>query len=146
MHRIAPWIPFEPTTSNGGILGSLPLNPGSVSFPIPSSVVPSGAGGVLVFAWARLSGVNPKIAYWHVGASVASGTQDWFSLLVASDPANQTFVCNSQAFWLPMPEDGRLTVTLLVPEPRPIKRPGEAEIQGYGEVEIHGYYPGPPAP
>lgn len=146
MYRIAPWIAFEPTSSNGGILGSLPLKPGSVTFSIPDSVVPSGAGGILVFAWARLSGLNPKVAYWHVGATVAGGTQDWFSLLVASDPVNQTFVCNSQAFWLPMPVDGQLTVTLFVPVPRPGEGPGEADIQGYGEVEIHGYYPGPPAP
>ncbi len=146
MYRIAPWVPFEPTSSNGGILGSLPLNPGSASFPIPGSVVPSGAGGILVFAWARLLGLNPKVAYWHVGASVAGSGPNWFSLLVASDPANRTLVCNSQAFWLPAPDDGQLTVTLFVPEPRPNKRPGEAEIQGYGEVEIHGYYPGPPAP
>lgn len=135
MHRIAPWIPVEPSTVPAAILGPLPFKRGAVKLPIPRSVVPATAGGILVFAWAALSGKNPPLAYWHVTAGLADGTGDWFSLLVAGDPTGQSISCNSQAFWLPMPDDGSLVVSLHASDlPAP---------QNRGEVEIHGYYPGP---
>ncbi len=134
MHRTAPWIPVEPSTTPAAILGPLPFKRGSVTLPIPRSVVPSSAGGILVFAWAALSGKNPPLAYWHFAARLPDGTGDWFSLLVAGDPTGQSVSCNSQAFWLPMPADGNLVVSLHVSD--------LPAAQNRGEVEIHGYYPG----
>ena len=135
MHRTAPWIPVEPSTQPAAILGPLPFKRGSVTLPIPPSVVPANAGGIRVFAWAALNGKNPTLAYWHVASPLPDGASDWFSLLVAGDPTARSVTCNSQAFWLPMPADGRLTVSLNVNDlPSP---------ENDGEVEIHGYLPGP---
>ena len=106
---------------------------GTVTFAIPRTVVPDGATGILVFAWAALSGANPSLAYWHFAASVGRGAQNWFSLLVAGDASGGTTV-NSQEFWLPAPADRTLSVTLYANDlPSPANQ---------GEVEIHGYYPG----
>lgn len=135
MHRIAAWIPVEPNKNAAAILGPLPLAMGSVTLSIPTTVVPTGAAGILVFAWAALSGKNPSLAYWHVGSTLADGTRNWFSLLVAGDPTGKSVACNSQAFWLPTPADGSLIVTLHANDlPSTTNR---------GEVEIHGYLPGP---
>ena len=106
--------------------------------PIPTSVVPATATGILVFAWAALSGENPgapgkypTLAYWHVAAEVGPNRRNFFSLLVAGDPTGASVMCNSQAFWLPMPPTGVLTVTLNAADlTSPTNR---------GEVEIHGY-------
>jgi hypothetical protein len=128
--HVAPWIPVEPNKNGAAILGKLPLKPGAKVFRVPSTVVPSSAGGILIFAWARFAGPNPPLAYWHVGARLADGTENWFSLLVASGGDT---VCNSQAFWLPMPADGTVVVRLYAAAPL---------SNCDGEVEIHGYYPG----
>ena len=130
MFRVAPWIPVEPSKVGAAILGKLPLKPGTKVMPVPSTVVPAGAGGILMFAWARFAGPNPPFAYWHVGARLADGTENWFSLLVTSDGGT---VCNSQVFWLPMPADGNIVVRLYAAAPL---------SNCDGEVEIHGYYPG----
>jgi len=132
--RIAPWISIEPSKVRAAILGKLPLKPGAKVFPVPQSVVPADAGGILLFAWAQFAGTNPAFAYWHVGTHLPDGTENWFSLLVAS--AGDT-VCNSQAFWLPMPADGNVVVRLYATAPL---------ASCDGEVEIHGYYPGSEQP
>lgn len=131
MFRVAPWIPVEPSRIGAAILGKLPLKPGAKLFTVPQSVVPANAGGMLMFAWARFAGPIPPFAYWHVGSRLADGTENWFSLLVTS---NGGTVCNSQAFWLPMPDDGNIVVRLYASAPL---------ANCDGEVEIHGYYPGP---
>ena len=88
----------------------------------------------VVFAWAALSGKNAPLAYWHFSTLLADGSRNWFSLLVAGDPSGQSVTSNSQAFWLPAPVDGKLTVTLFASD--------LASASNHGEVEIHGYYPG----
>jgi hypothetical protein len=129
------WIPVEPNKVPSAILGPLPFRISSVTLPIPTAVVPSTATGILVFAWAALSGRNSPLAYWHVASETASGQRDFFSLMVAGDPNGASVMCNSQAFWLPMPRDGELIVTLHAADlSSPTNR---------GEVEIHGYSPGP---
>jgi hypothetical protein len=139
------WIPVEPNKNAPAILGPLPFRQGSVTYTIPATVVPPTASGILVFVWAALSGKNgaqpssaaamPTVAYWHIVSETASGRRDFFSLLVAGDPSGASVMCNSQAFWLPMPTDAKLIVTLHAADlPSPTNR---------GEVEIHGYAPGP---
>ncbi len=135
MLPVLPWVPVEPATNSAAILGSLPFARGSVSFSIPTSVVPIGAQGILVFSWAALSGVNPSLAYWHFASSLAGGQANWFSLLVAGDPTGRSVTCNSQAFWLPMPASRQLVVTLNLND--------LPSASNRGEVEIHGYYPRP---
>lgn len=108
---------------------------GSVALPIPASVVPATAAGILVFAWAALSGKNASLAYWHFASETTDGRHDFFSLLVAGDPTGASVMCNSQAFWLPMPRDSTLTVTLHAAD--------LLSATNRGEVEIHGYSPGP---
>ena len=134
MFRVAPWIPVEPSKVGAAILGKLPLIPGAKVFRVPTAVVPADAGGILIFAWARFGGSNPSFAYWHVGAALGDGTENWFSLLVTTDGDT---VCNSQAFWLPMPADGIIVVRLYAAAPL---------SSCDGEVEIHGYYPGAEQP
>lgn len=131
MRRITPWVPVLPGETPDAILGTLPFVAGSVSFTIPESVVPPDATGILVFAWAALRGANPAAAYWHVAAAAAGAAPVFFSLLVVGDPTGAGIVCNSQEFWLPMPESGALTVTLA-----PNDLPSAANE---GQVEIHGY-------
>ena len=133
MPLIEPWVPVEPTTKRAAILGTLPFSRGLVSFTIPRSVVPDDATGILVFAWVSLSGVNPAFAFWHFASAVAGGPANWFSLAIAGDPTGQSVTCNSQEFWLPMPADRNLVVTLNLAD-----LPSKAN---QGEVEIHGYYP-----
>jgi hypothetical protein len=132
----AAWIPVEPNKNPAAILGPLPFRRGSVSLPIPASVVPATATEILVFAWAALSGKNPPLAYWHMAAEVGPHRRDFFSLLVAGDPTGASVMCNSQAFWLPMPRDGNLIATLHAAD---LTSPTNK-----GEVEIHGYSPGSP--
>jgi hypothetical protein len=128
------WIPVEPNKNSAAILGPLPFRRGSKTLAIPASVVPVGATGLLVFAWAALSGKNSPLAYWHFVSEV-EGRRDFFSLLVAGDPTGASVMCNSQAFWLPMPPSRNLIVTLHAADlPSPTNK---------GEVEIHGYSPGP---
>jgi hypothetical protein len=134
VYRVAPWISVEPNKNSAAILGPLPFNRGSVIYSIPTSVVPPSATGILVFAWAALSGKNAPLAYWHFSTLLADGSRNWFSLLVAGDPSGQSVTSNSQAFWLPAPVDGKLTVTLFASD--------LASASNHGEVEIHGYYPG----
>ena len=134
MFRVAPWISVEPSKNPAAILGPLPFTRGSLTFSIPDTVVPTSATGILVFAWAALAGKNAPLAYWHFSTLLADGSRNWFSLLVAGDPSGQSVTCNSQAFWLPAPTDGTLTVTLFAND--------LASPANQGEVEIHGYYPG----
>jgi hypothetical protein len=133
VYHVAPWISVEPNKTPAAILGPLPFKRGSVTFAIPRTVVPSSATGILVFAWVALSGKNAALAYWHFASTLADGSQNWFSMLVAGDPSGQSVACNSQAFWLPRPSNGNLSVTLLAND---LLSPGNR-----GEVEIHGYYP-----
>jgi hypothetical protein len=135
MTGIAPWIPVYPAQNGAAILGNLPMTQGTVSFQVPASVVPDDATGILVFAWCALRGENAGAGYWHVAVNVPGGIQNWFSLMVVGSPvAERISVFNSQAFWLPMPTDGIVSVTLAgsdFPSPK-----------NHGEVEIHGYMPG----
>ena len=108
-----------------------------MTFRLPTSVVPTGSSGILVFAWVVLSGQNPPFAYWHFGVNAGAAKPDWFSMLIAADPKGSV-TCNSQAFWLPMPVDGNVTVSLFYND-----LPSKANR---GQVEIHGYYPGADAP
>ena len=134
MIGIAPWVSVEPNKNSAAILGNLPFSQGSVTFRIPTTVVPTGAGGILVFAWAILTGANSPFAYWHFISRPGVQRQNWFSMLIAGDPAGRSTTGNSQAFWLPMPADRLLTVTLFAND--------LASATNRGEVEIHGYYPG----
>jgi len=129
--HVAPWTPVFPADTPAAILGDLPFEAGTTSFAIPNAVVPPDASGILVFAWAALRGVNPSAAYWHVSSGPAGSDAVFFSLLVAGDPAGASVVCNSQEFWLPMPADGALTVTLA---PNDLPSPANE-----GQLEIHGY-------
>lgn len=124
---------MEPSTNPAAILGSLPFTLGPVTLPVPTTVVPTNATGILVFAWAALSGANPAVAYWHVASTLADGTQNWFSLLVVGDP-NGGVTCNSQEFWLPPTVTGNLIVTLYAND--------LPSASNRGEVEIHGYRTG----
>ena len=133
MAGIAPWVSVEPNKNSAAILGNLPFRQGSVTFRIPTTVAPMGATGILVFAWVILTSENSPFAYWHFVSRAGLQRLNWFSMLIAGNPTGTT--SNSQAFWLPMPTDRNLGVTLFAndltsPKPR-------------GEVEIHGYYPGP---
>jgi hypothetical protein len=132
---IAPWVSVEPNTNGAAILGVLPFRQGSVTFRIPRTVVPAGATGILVFAWAILTGENERLAYWHFVSRAGVRRQNWFSMLIAGDPTGRSTTGNSQAFWLPMPSDRSLTVTLF--------KNDLTSPMNQGEVEIHGYYPGP---
>src|ERR1035437_142391 len=71
MTGVAPWVPVEPTTNPAAILGPLPFDLGSVSMPIPTSVVPAGATGILVFACAVLSGVTSAPPYCHFASRLS---------------------------------------------------------------------------
>lgn len=135
MDGIAPWVSVEPLHNPRAILGPLPMVPGvSTTFVIPSSVVPARAAGILVFAWASIAGVNVGgVSFWHLAVNVALRRRNFFSLLVEGRTAPAAAFVNSQAFWLPMPGDGKLQVTLFgAALPSPLN---------HGEVEIHGYYP-----
>ncbi len=124
----APWVELTPVH----ILGKLPFASGaSPSWPVPVGVVPSTACGLLVFAWARLEGVNPVATYWHMNVRTTDGRTNWFSLLVPGDPSGQSITGASQAFWLPMPADRQLTVT--------VRTTGMLSRANMGQVEIHGY-------
>ena len=135
MAGVAPWRSVEPSENGEAILGSLPFAQSTVAYTIPSTVVPDGATGILVFAWAALTGVNAAVAWWHFAVNVGGGSQNWFSMLVAGDPDGGTTAGNSQAFWLPFPFDRTLYVTLAANN---LMSPANV-----GTVEIHGYYPGP---
>ena len=133
MAVIAPWISVEPANQPAAILGKLPFAQGSVAYEIPTCVVPSTATGILVFAWYAVAGPVAAPGYWHFAVNVGGGAQNWFSLLIAGGNTTQEMTpCNSQAFWLPMPIDGLLTVTFF----HGVLDPDSGE----GEVEIHGYY------
>lgn len=141
--RVQPWISVSPGDNPQAILGNLPFTIGSVTLPIPESVVPSNATGILVFAWTALSGKNPdpgtttNTAFWHIASTSAGGVTNWFSLFIVGDPTGASITTNAQEFWLPMPADGTLTVTLHTNNlPSPTNK---------GEVEIHGYTTTPSA-
>jgi hypothetical protein len=111
------------------------MKQGTVSFALPTSVVPATATGILVFAWCAIRGENSGAGYWHVAVNVPGGIQNWFSLMVVGSPtAERVTVFNSQAFWLPMPTDGVVRVTLAGSD--------FPSRQNRGQVEIHGYTPG----
>jgi hypothetical protein len=134
MDPIIPWVSVEPLRNPRAILGPLPMVSGvTTTFVIPSSVVPAHAAGILVFAWASIAGVNVGgVSFWHLAVTVALRRQNFFSLLVEGRTAPAAACVNSQAFWLPMPGDGKLQVTLFgaaLPSP-----------MNHGEVEIHGFY------
>ena len=86
---------------------------------------------MLVFAWVRLDGVNPVATYWHMTVDVPGGGTNWFSLLAPGDAAGRSITGGSQAFWLPIPADRLLTVSLGTS--RPMSR------SNIGQLEIHGY-------
>jgi hypothetical protein len=131
MAFVEPWIPVEPSDNPAAILGPLPFEPRTVTYPIPPSVVPPEATGILVFAWCAVSGPI-ETGWWHIGVNTGEGLNDWFSLLIGTAaPGREVAVCNSQVFWLPMPVDGAVEVTFY----RGVLPPGGCA----GEVEIHGY-------
>ena len=134
MTGIEPWIAVQPLKQPAAILGKLPMKPGVTHrLKIPVSVVPSGATGVLVFAWVGVTAPTTGVCFWHVGVGVPGGTTDFFSLLVSVSSGGSA--TNSQVFWLPMPADRIVHATMF----------GAAapDATSVGDVEIHGYYPGP---
>lgn len=132
LSAVTPWIAVEPSTNPDAILGVVPFTSASVTFHVPTAVVPPDATGILVFIWAKLAGDNASPAYWHASVNVDGGGQNWFSMFIAADAVGGTTV-NSQEFWLPAPTDGLLTVSLHLNElTSPLNQ---------GQVEIHGYYP-----
>lgn len=133
MSQVSPWVSVSPGDDPGALLGPLPMKPGTVAYPIPPSVVPDDATGILVFAWCALTGDNPGSGFWHTSVLLADGSQNWFSLIgVGASHAERATLFNSQAFWLPMPVDRKVRVTL-----------GGSAFPGAnkGMVEIHGYMP-----
>lgn len=110
------------------------MQAGTVTFPLPAAVTGVGATGLLVFAWCALAGPNPVAGYWHVASTVAPGVPNWFSLIGVGSAEGQGTAFNSQAFWLPMPVDGVLSVTLVVAGGDAFPSPANR-----GVVEIHGY-------
>ena len=135
MDGIKPWVSVEPLRNPGANMGPLPMVPGVLTtFAIPSTVVPARAAGILVFAWASIAGVNGSgVSFWHFAVNIAARRQNFFSLLVEGRVESTAACVNSQAFWLPIPGDGKLQVTLFgAALPSPLN---------HGEVEIHGYYP-----
>ena len=130
---VAPWTSVEPNENKAALLGVLPFAQGTLAYPIPPSVVPDRATGILVFAWAALAGVNADLAWWHFAVNVSDRSQNWFALLVAGDPGGSRIAATSQAFWLPFPSDRTLYVTLA--------RNDLTSPTNRGTVEIHGYYP-----
>lgn len=133
MDRVGPWVAVQPLMNPAAILGKLPMKTGVTHhFHIPVSVVPPGAVGILVFAWAGVTGAAPAgVSAWHLSVAIPSGGEDFFSLLVRTLPG--AAATNSQAFWLPMPRDAVLRATLLGAD---LPATGNT-----GEVEIHGYLP-----
>jgi hypothetical protein len=136
MTSVAPWIPVEPSSIPAAVLGVLPTGPESVAYDIPASVVPASATGIMVFAWYAVFGRIEKPGWWHFAVNLESGVQNWFSLMLAgAPPTYEVAACNSQAFWLPMPVDGKLQVTFFNGQLPPLN----GFVSG---VEIHGYSPG----
>jgi len=134
MAAISPWIAVSPAGNPDAILGNLPMAVGTVTYDLPTSVVPADATGILVFVWCAISGANSGGGYWHTAVTLADGSQNWFSLLaVGTQQAERVVLFNSQAFWLPMPDDAKVSVTLAGSS-----FPGSNK----GQVEIHGYMPG----
>ena len=134
MTEITPWVAVYPAENSAAILGNLPMTIGTASYSLPSSVVPPDATGILVFAWCAITGDNPGAGYWHVSVNLPGGGENFFSLMAVGAPQiERATIFNSQAFWLPMPADGFVYVTL-----------GGANFPGnnVGQVEIHGYMPG----
>ena len=132
MEVVGPWIAVQPRQKPTAILGKLPLQSGVTHrFKIPGNVVPDGATGILVFAWAGITANTGGVCYWHVAVDVPGGGNNFFSLLLSCTSGGSA--TNSQAFWLPMPTDRILHATMFGPVV-----PGSASD---GEVEIHGYYP-----
>ncbi len=131
---VTPWVSVEPNDNPAAILGNLPFVAGTQSFQIPTDVVPADATGILVFLWASLSGKNPPFGFWHASVNIGGGQSNWFSLLVAGDPAGHSVAANSQAFWLPMPVDGLVSVTFFADATF-------ASSTNSGQIEIHGYRP-----
>lgn len=125
-----PWTPLQPVI----ILGDLPMKAGTVTYALPTELREAGATGLLVFAWCALVGGNRVSGYWHVAAEVAPGVPNFFSLMGVggADPTGTAF--NSQAFWLPMPVDGALSVTLAVSA-----GDGFPSVANRGMVEVHGF-------
>lgn len=136
MASVSPWIPVEPSTNSAADLGPLPFTAGTVTYDIPTTVVPASATGILVFAWYAIYGQIGRNGWWHFAVNLEDGSRNWFSLMVAAATMSQPVSpCNSQAFWLPMPCDGKLQVTFANG-----RLPGAGGCQG--TVEIHGYMPG----
>jgi hypothetical protein len=134
-YALAPWVSVSPGAIPEAILGNLPFKKGTVIFDIPETVVPKNANGILVFVWVSTTGKNDGPAYWHMEVNIGEGKTNWFSLLCypKSPIQKKANSYNSQSFWLPMPVDQKLSVTLYKND-----LPGKNNA---GEVEIHGYYP-----
>lgn len=130
---VSPWVAVSPASNPDAILGGLPMAVGTATYDLPTSVVPADATGILVFVWCAISGANAGGGYWHTAVNLGDGTQNWFSLLaVGTRQTERVVLFNSQAFWLPMPSDGKVSVTLAGSS-----FPGNNK----GQVEIHGYMP-----
>lgn len=133
MSPVAPWISVEPSSNPAAILGPLPRAPGSVTYDIPTSVVPASPTGILIFATYAVFGRISKPGWWHFAVNLEGGGQNWFSLMIAAATTSQDVsACNSQTFWLPAPRDGKLEVAFFNGELPPASA-------FRGEVEIHGY-------
>lgn len=131
MNGVGPWVAVQPLMNPAAILGKLPMRAGVTNrFHIPVSVVPPTATGILVFAWAGVSSAGAGgVSAWHVSVTIPGGGDNFFSLLVKTLPG--AAATGSQEFWLPMPRDAVIRVTLLGAD---LPATGNS-----GEVEIHGY-------
>jgi hypothetical protein len=76
MAGIEPWVSVEPSSNSAAILGPLPFVPGSVTYDIPTSVVPTSATGILVFAWYAIAGEISQPGWWHFAVSLEGGAQN----------------------------------------------------------------------
>ena len=127
---VTPWVPIGQVA----VLGNLPMTQETVRYLAPASLRAAGATGLLVFAWCALEGVNAAMGYWHTSVQVAPGVQNWFSLIGVGSKQESAAAFNSQAFWLPMPIDGVIAVTLVTPV-----GDGFSSTRNKGQVEVHGY-------
>ena len=136
---VDPWVPVDPSTIKAAALGPLPIVPVAVTTPttivysIPTDVVPANATGILVFAYYIFSGQTGTPARWQFSVNAANGKQNWFKMMLGSLTwTDSVAFCNSQSFWLPMPTDGNLTVTLAAGASISMNDISSG-------VEIHGY-------
>ena len=75
MSGVGPWVAVQPLMNPAAILGKMPMRAGVTHrFHIPASVVPPTATGILVFAWAGVSGAGAGgVSAWNVSVTIPGG-------------------------------------------------------------------------